>query len=256
MFEKLAAAAISPLGTSLTLALLCAAILAFARRPAWRALGKWVGIAGFAWLWLWSTPIASDALRAAIESQAGPREIDAVASAPVIVVLGGGISGPRPPLRPHPDLGASADRMWHAARLYRAGKAPALVLSGGTVRTGDGSEAEAMREFLLDLGVPAAALHIEAASDNTATNATHTARLLMARGIKRAILVTSALHMPRAREAFERTGLEIHSAPTDFEVIDMPFDVLRITPDTGALQASAQAIKELVGRLAASVRPM
>lgn len=249
MFAKLVTALISPLGTSLVLGMLCAAFLSFARRPQWRALGKGLGVGGFAWLWLWSTPIASDALCGAIEAQAGPRGIDAVANAPVIVVLGGGVSGPRPPLRPHPDLGASADRMWHAARLYRAGKAPALVLSGGTVRTGDGSEAEAMREFLLDLGVPAAALHIEAASDNTATNATHTARLLKAQGIERAILVTSALHMPRARAAFERTGLETYPAPTDFQVIDMPFELLRIVPDASALQASAQAMKELVGRL-------
>lgn len=254
MFGKLAAALLSPLGTSLVLGFLCAVLLAFARRPSWRARGKWLGIAAFAWLWLWSTPLASDALRGAIEAQAGPRDLDAVASAPVIVVLGGGVSGPRPPLRPHPDLGASADRMWHAARLYRAGKAPALVLSGGTVRTGDGSEAEAMRGFLLDLGVPDTALHIEAASDNTAGNAAHTARLLMMQGVRSVILVTSALHMPRARVAFERTGLEVHPAPTDFEVIDMPFDLLRIVPDAGALQASAQAMKELVGRLAALVR--
>ena len=254
MLAKLVTATISPLGTSLALGVLCAVLLTFARRPAWRALGKWLGIAGFAWLWLWSTPLASDALRGAIEAQAGPRDLDAVASAPVIVVLGGGVSGPRPPLRPHPDLGASADRMWHAARLYRAGKAPALVLSGGTVRTGDGSEAEAMREFLLDLGVPAAALHIEAASDNTTTNATHTARLLRAQGIKSAILVTSALHMPRARAAFERTGLSVQAAPTDFEVIEMPFDLLRVVPDAGALQGSGQAMKEIAGWVAGGLR--
>ena len=253
MFAKLVTALISPLGTALLLGLVALVLGLVARRVWLRRLGWLAGVFAVGWLWLWSTPLASDALRGAIEAQAGPRDLDAVASAPVIVVLGGGISGPRPPLRPHPDLSASADRMWHAARLYRAGKAPALVLSGGTVRTGDGSEAEAMRAFLADMGVPPAALSIEAASDNTATNATHTARLLIAQGIKGAILVTSALHMPRAREAFERTGLEVHPAPTDFEVIEMPFDLLRIVPDAGALEASAQAMKELVGRLAAAV---
>ncbi|WEN42122.1 hypothetical protein CKCBHOJB_01707 [Thauera sp. GDN1] len=255
MFGKLLAAFISPLGTSLALGLLCAVLLACAGRAAWRRLGMGLGVVALAWLWLWSTPLVSDALRGAIEAKAGPRDIDAVATAPVIVVLGGGVSGPRLPLRPHPDLGASADRMWHAARLYRAGKSPALVLSGGTVRTGDGSEAEAMRAFLLDLGVPDAALLIEAASEDTATNAAHTARLLLAQGIDSAVLVTSALHMPRARQAFERAGLRILPAPTDFEVIDVPFDVLRIVPDAGALQASARAMKEIVGLLAGRFAP-
>lgn len=38
--------------------------------------------------------------------------------------------------------------------------------------------------------------------------------------------------------------------PTDLEVIDVPFDILRIVPDADALQGSAQAMKEILGRLA------
>src|SRR5690606_3989740 len=110
----------------------------------------------------------------------------------------------------------SADRVWHAARLYHAGKAQRLLLSGGTVRTGDGSEAEAMRRLLLDLGVPDEALGLEDASVNTSSNAARTAELLRAAGIDHILLVTSALHMPRARAAFERTGLTVFPAPTDF----------------------------------------
>jgi uncharacterized SAM-binding protein YcdF (DUF218 family) len=41
--------------------------------------------------------------------------------------------------------------------------------------------------------------------------------MLRQRGIGTAILVTSALHMPRARAQFEREGLTIIPAPTDFE---------------------------------------
>jgi uncharacterized SAM-binding protein YcdF (DUF218 family) len=253
MFPKLLTAAISPLGTALMVCLPCLLTASLATTARMRRCGTWLGIAGLAWLWIWATPLASDALRGAIEAQAGPRTIEAVAPAPVMVVLGGGVSGPRPPLRPDPDLGASADRMWHAARLYRAAKAPTLVLSGGTVRTGDGSEADAMRGFLIDLGLPAQALQVEAASDSTAANAAHSARLLVSQGIDRAILVTSALHMPRARQAFERAGVSVHPAPTDFEVIDMPFDLLRVLPDAGALQGSARAMKEIVGWLVGRV---
>ena len=48
-----------------------------------------------------------------------------------IVLLGGATSPASPPKRLHPDLGAAADRMWHAARLYKEGLAPIIIISGG-----------------------------------------------------------------------------------------------------------------------------
>ena len=161
-----------------------------------------------------------------------------------------GPRGPRPPQRPYPDLTGAADRLWHAARLYHAGKAPRVLLVGGTVTTGDGSEAEAMQQFLQAMGVPAAAMALETASHNTVSNASQTAQLLQSQGTDTVVLVTSALHMPRARRQFEREGLTVHPAPTDFEVIDMPMGWRRWLPNTEALHGSARAFKELVGRLA------
>ncbi|MEA3643378.1 MAG: YdcF family protein, partial [Lamprobacter sp.] len=97
-------------------------------------------------------------------------------------------------------LVTAADRVWHAARLFHAGKFQQLLLSGGQVPTGDGSEAKAMRRFLLDLGVPDRAIRLEGLSTNTASNASATAALLQADGIEACMLVTSALqHAPRPR---------------------------------------------------------
>lgn len=247
MLGKLIAALVSPLGT--TFLLWATSLLCYGASPEgrWRRAARWFAIIGFCWLWVWSMPIVSDGLRGAIESRAGARTVVEVAQASVMVVLGGGVSGPRLPLRPEPDLQASADRMWHAARLYKAGKASQLILSGGIVRSGDGSEAEAMRVFLGDLGVPESAMQLEAGSDNTVTNAVLTAGLLAKNNVNTVILVTSALHMPRARRAFESAGLRVHPAPTDFEVVDMPFDLLRMLPDAASLNGSGRAMKELVG---------
>lgn len=247
MMGQVVANVVSPLGTALLLGLACGLLRYFSRGGFWRQLGAVAGLLGWAWLYLWSTPLASDALRGALEARAGARTVAEVVPAPVMVVLGGGVSGPRLPWRPEPDLQAGADRVWHAARLYKAGKAPQMVLSGGNVRSGDGSEAEAMRVFLKDLGVPEAAMRLEDGSDNTAANAVLTASMLAQEKTRAVILVTSALHMPRARRAFERAGLDVHPAPTDFEVIAVPFDLLRVLPDAAALSGSARAIKELVG---------
>jgi uncharacterized SAM-binding protein YcdF (DUF218 family) len=206
VLSKIVATIVSPLGTALVLGVL-ALLLARSRRPARRRFAAALGALAVVWLWGWSLPVASDRLRASLEDKAGPRTVEAVAAAPAMVVLGGAVAGARPPWRPYPDLTSAGDRLWHAARLYRAGKAPLIVLSGGTLHTGEGPEAQAMREFLVDMGLPAGAMLLEGQSTNTAENAGDTARLLRSRGIRRILLVTSALHMQRARGLFERSRL-------------------------------------------------
>lgn len=246
MFAKIAASLISPLGTSLLLGLF-ALLLPGGKGARWRRGARVSVVLALAWLWLWSMPVASEALRGWLENQAGPRRVNDLPQVPVMVVLGGGVSGPRPPQRPYPDLGAAADRVWYAARLFHAGKAQKVILSGGVTRGGDGSEAAAMRAFLLDLGVPEQSIELEAVSPNTLGNARNTAALLAREGHHRVLLVTSALHMLRARRLFEKVGLTVVPAPTDFEVAPMPFDLLRLLPDTKALDGSGRAMKELVG---------
>lgn len=245
MLSNLVISAISPLGTALLLGLAGLALATGAR--ALRRRAGLVLVAGaLGWLAVWSMPVVSDALRGWLEDAAGPRSIEALAPAPAIVVLGGSIRGPRAPQRPYPDLGASADRLWHAARLHRAAKAPLLVLSGGTVHEG-APEADSMRQFLAELGVPAGAMVLEPASETTAQNAAFSARLLRQRNIHEVLLVTSALHMRRARSLFEREGIRVVPAPTDYEVVDRPFRLLDVVPDAEALEGSGRAIKEIVG---------
>ena len=245
MLSKLIGFLLSPLGTAMLLLGLAVLGPRRTRRPA-TALG-------LGWLWLWATPVFSGALAGWVEAQAGPRELTAVQPARVIVVLGGGVGSARPPLRPEPDLGAAADRVWHAARLYHAGKAPRILLSGGSIKPGDQSEAHAMRRFLLDLGVPDAAIWLETGSTDTAGNAALSAALLRAQGVNEAILVTSALHMRRARAQFVQAGLKIHPAPTDFESVDEPLNLQDFLPSAEALDGAGRAMKEVVGWWAVSI---
>ena len=71
--------------------------------------------------------------------------------------------------------------------------------------------------------------------------------MLRQRGIGTAILVTSALHMPRARAQFEREDLTINPAPTDFEAAGPPLDLTDFLPSAAALDKAGRAMKELVG---------
>lgn len=240
--SKLSIALMSPLGTALLLTLLGMLLARYGRpRAAWFSV-----VLGFAWLALWSLPPASNWLVSQVEQEFPFQPLSGLPSAPAMVVLGGGIHPSRSAVTP-PNLESSADRVWYAAQLYHAGKAPLMVLSGGSDPiTSVGTEADAMRELLMDLGVPDSALLLEGKSRTTRENAIYSAELLRSRGIRRVLLVTSALHMHRAKKLFEQQGIEVDPAPTDHEARPLSSWQL-VLPDAGALEGSGHAIKELVG---------
>jgi len=242
--SKLAIALISPLGASLFGALL-ALLLAISGR---RRLAFWFRVLALLWLWFWSLPAASNWVRSYLKDQHPPIAVQGVPQAEAIVVLGGGVS-PAGYGEPYPNLESGADRVWHAARLFHASKAPLVLLTGGSDPAHSAtSEAEAMRQFMLDLGVPNHAIVLEERSRNTSQNAEYSGAILSERGVTRVLLVTSALHMPRAKALFEAQGLEVIPVASDHEVLSRPW-WRSLLPETSALDGSSRAIKEIVGRL-------
>lgn len=243
MFDKFLIALISPLGGGIVL-FLCALLLGWQNRG---RLASFLGWAGLLWLTVWSLPVASHVLRGSVESGYPPRSAAMTPSAQAIVVLGGGV---RPPeiSGQTPDLKDAADRVWHGVRLFHAGKAPLLLMSGGSdLSLSASSEAEVMRQFAMDLGVPIGAIVMEGRSRNTRQNAQFSAEILKAQGVKSVLLVTSALHMRRAVALFESQGLMVTPAPTDHEARSR-FSGVDWLPDAGALDGSARAMKEMVAR--------
>ncbi|MFZ4481048.1 MAG: YdcF family protein [Rhodoferax sp.] len=245
LLSKLVIWLLSPLGTVLTLAVL-ALLLVRQRhlRASWAA-----ALMALLWLWLWATPLASLWLRGLVEDSSNAVPIASLPVAQAIVVLGGAVSPPSGRSL-EIDLQSAADRVWHAAKLYHAGRAPLLLLSGGgELERQAYSEARAMAMLLADLGLPAQAMLLEEKSRNTRENAAFSAAQLRSRGIERVLLVTSALHMPRAAALFAAQGLQVTAAPTDFEANRLaPPGLLAWLPDALALDGSGRAMKEIVGR--------
>ncbi|HXH01800.1 MAG TPA: YdcF family protein [Candidatus Competibacteraceae bacterium] len=235
-----------PLCTSLLLAAL-AGLLQWRGR---RGLGGGLLLLALGWLWLWSTPQVSEWLRGSLERRYTVVPLAQLPPADAIVVLGGGVEGVHPPERLQPNLMAGADRVWQGAQLYRAGKAPRVVLSGGYLQWGRSRqpEAEAMQTLIRDFGVPDEALILEGESRNTHQNALYTRALLERHGLRRVLLVTSALHMPRALAAFRAAGIEVIPVPSDVEVVGQhTMTVLDWLPDAAALEGSSRALKEYLG---------
>lgn len=127
--------------------------------------------------------------------------------------------------RPYPDLYSSSDRVWHAARLYQAGKAQRILLSAGQgllpIYTAD--EASAMALLLKDFGVPESALIFEKRSRTTSENASESVKILRGR------------------------GMEVIPATTDVEVIPRPAHFMQWWPAASALEGSTAAMHEVLG---------
>lgn len=242
--SKIAISLISPLGASLFGGLMAIVAALIGRRR----LAFWLGALALVWLWFWSLPATSNWVRSHLEDQHPPIAVHEVPQAESIVVLGGGVS-PASVGELYPNLESGADRVWHAARLFHASKAPLVLLIGGSDPSHSAaSEAEAMGQFMRDLGVPGQALVLENRSRNTSQNAEYSAEILAEQGVNRILLVTSAYHMPRAKGLFEAQGLEVIPVATDHEVLSRPL-WRNLLPETSALDGSSRAIKEIVGRL-------
>src|SRR3984893_19493070 len=183
-------------------------------------LGRLLAALAIAQLIVFSLYPVSGALMLPLEDEARAEAATAPACCyEAIVVLGGSIGPAVPPLRPDPELFDSSDPVWHAARLFHRGLAPRIIVSGGSflVATGQApptqTEALAMRQFLVALGVPESAIVMEGKSLNTIENMRETRALV---GTGRVALVTSGYHMPRALRLARKAGLEAGAFPTDW----------------------------------------
>ena len=186
----------------------------------WRRLG-WAAILTAAiGTSLLSWPPLGDALLGYVEEQARVAERATPRCCyDAIVVLGGGIAPATPPEREFPSLTDASDRIWTAARLYRQGVAPRIIVSGGGFLANGGpatTEAEAMRVFLVELGVPASAIVDEGKSENTIENMRNVRAIV---GDKTVALVTSGYHMPRALRIAKAAKLNVAAFPTNFHAL-------------------------------------
>jgi uncharacterized SAM-binding protein YcdF (DUF218 family) len=90
---------------------------------------------------------------------------------------------------------------------------------------------------------------LEEKSQTTMENARQTSLLLQTHGVNEILLITSALHMRRAKSHFESEGLHIIPAATDHEARELS-NWEKWMPDADALKGSSSAIKEFLGWLA------
>lgn len=204
------------------------------------------------WFWFWSMPIVGNWLALPLENNFPVQCAEDMPEADAIVLMGGGIWGSTN--YPYAMLKDGADRAWHAARLWKAGKAPIIMPSNIGAELAD-------VKLLVDLGVPREAVVLENKAMNTEENAKFVREILSERFRRvdlvgevkpKILLVTSACHMKRSLYMFEKYAPEIECIPaaTDYQALpwrDNPFNWRHHLPDIGAFAGNNSFIHEYIG---------
>ena len=168
-------------------------------------------------------------------------------AAPYIVVLGAGGT-------PDPDLsamlrisGSPYHRVMQGISIWQQVPAAFLVFSSAG-RPGYPSQAEMYAAVAREWGVPDTSIRTVPTPKTTQEEAIDFVEAFPE--AKTIILVTSALHIPRAKQLFEKQGLEVIPAPSDFRVKKHP-DGQRFEwmPSLEAMLMWQAYVKEKVGML-------
>lgn len=127
---------------------------------------------------------------------------DRLVPADAIVVLGNTVA---PDGQPSPRLRARLDCALDAWRLKLA---PWVIVSGGVGAEGF-DEAAVMARYLVQHGVPAAAILVDSAGNDTAASAVNVARIASEKKFTSVLLASQYFHLARAAVAFERAGVPV-----------------------------------------------
>jgi uncharacterized SAM-binding protein YcdF (DUF218 family) len=253
--EKLLPIFIYPLGLTL---LLCIAALALSFAGRDLTLRMSISFAVII-LWLASTPVFARLLWGMLEQQNSSAPIEKISSKDVIVVLGGGLAWQAgmgsttsdPAMQTSRLLYGASDRLVQAALLWRAGKGQTIIISSGALPWAASSvsptEISLAAEILEAYGVPSDSIIRDTNSRNTRENATNTAAIWREKHFRSGLLVTSAIHMPRALASFRKAGLDVTPWPADLGGQYPPMNIFDLLPDAHYLAVTTLAIKEWVG---------
>lgn len=146
-------------------------------------------------------------------------------------------------------LNGATDRLVEICILYKTKKIRRIIISGGSVFSNRPKEADFLFKKLLSLGIPAEALTKENQSRTTFENAAYTKKIIDSMKLQPPfVLVTSAIHIPRAQKVFTKAGIQVIPFPSDYHVLDKKFELADyIIPKVNVINDWASFLKEVIG---------
>ena len=137
----------------------------------------------------------------------GYADTDETRAADCVIVLGAGTwAGEVSPV--------FAERLRHAADLYRSGYAPKIILTGGLDPRNTITDAEAARRWLVREGIPGEDIRMEEKSRYTHENFVFAKEIMDREGWRDTLVVSDPLHMKRAMLCASDFGVPAYASPT------------------------------------------
>ena len=150
----------------------------------------------------------------------------------------------------HIDFKNNGDRLISAIELYKLGKIEKIIVSGGNgelINNGM-KESEWSKSFMKNMGIKSKDILLENSSRNTMENAKNTAVLMGIDINQKSLLITSAVHMKRAKFCFNKNNFNIDCYPTDITNSDITLTVdYLFIPNIDALVKWEDLIHEWIG---------
>ena len=106
------------------------------------------------------------------------------------------------------------ERINHGITLYRDGYVKKLIVTGGTGKDNDTSDAYAAKRYAVSQGIPEGDVLTEDSSTITQENLENAKDIMDRQGYETAIVVSDPLHMKRAMLLAKDAGLTAYSSPT------------------------------------------
>jgi uncharacterized SAM-binding protein YcdF (DUF218 family) len=206
-----------------------------------RRAGLALLVVSFGGLFVLSLPVVAVPLAHLIEGR--PSGVAFAPDAQAIVILAGGNYVNAPEYGGDTVNSATLERVRWGARLHRSTGLPVAVTGGSPFsQTPEASQMQAA--LTQDFNVQAK--WVEEKSLTTLENARNLRAILASEKIDRIILVTHALHMPRAHLAFVGAGFQVTDSATGFSTRP-PLGLLGFLPGIRSLVLSSDCLYELIG---------
>ncbi len=149
---------------------------------------------------------------------------------------------------------AASDRFIQTAILYKTGRIGKIIIAAGNgyLVKHDFNEAAFIKKNLKSLGIPDSVIFTDPDSRNTLENAINSKRIIDSVQLSGPfLLISSALHLPRALRVFQKKGMKVVAYPCDYfsENVGNNFLEDYILPSASALKMWDVLLKEVCGLL-------
>lgn len=210
-------------------------------------LARWFIISACVLLYIQATPFFVYSISGFFEKP----EISAsdLTKSQAIVVLGGGVKTNAYEYPEKFSLNSySIMRLQYAAFLAKQYPTKLIILSGGIASPKNHSEAQIMKDSLLNNYNIKNPILIEERSRNTNENAKNVSEMLKALNITNVAVVSQAYHVSRAVALFRKYGVNAIAAPTDYMGhYTRKITIASFIPDAGTMLDCSQLLHELAG---------